>query len=376
MSASSPFWCDAWPRPPKLRPKRPPRGRERSMIPTRWAPSCSIRNSCRRPAARCGSSRSVPQRRHSRFGIRLRIGSQVKKSSPSSGSRTPSTSRPRARRVAERARLAPRDGREVGRHGSAASSRPGGGVARGGRRGRRRRRRRRGRRGSCAQATAAATSSGREREHDEAHALHCGGLADAPARRDRRRRRARAVPARRHGQHARRTAGSSATERSGSTSAATASPTARPGTYRIADYVADAVSVLESLDRPAALVGHSLGGVVAWSWRSSRPDLVHGGLPRGPAALHGRARGARAQRRDPGVPARRGTAIARWHRRGRRRRDRRGAARRSRRRRARGRALHDDAGGAGILAAAVSTSRCSTASSTARCWPTPTRRRR
>ena len=47
-----------------------------------------------------------------------------------------------------------------------------------------------------------------------------------------------------------------------------------PGTYRIADYVADAVSVLESLDRPAALVGHSLGGVVAWSVAQQRPELV------------------------------------------------------------------------------------------------------
>src|SRR4051794_41400953 len=32
-----------------------------------------------------------------------------------------------------------------------------------------------------------------------------------------------------------------------------------PGTYRLADYVDDAVSVLRGLDRPAALVGHSLG---------------------------------------------------------------------------------------------------------------------
>jgi pimeloyl-ACP methyl ester carboxylesterase len=44
-----------------------------------------------------------------------------------------------------------------------------------------------------------------------------------------------------------------------------------PGSYRIADYVADALSVLE---RPAALVGHSLGGVVAWCAAQSRPDLV------------------------------------------------------------------------------------------------------
>ena len=47
-----------------------------------------------------------------------------------------------------------------------------------------------------------------------------------------------------------------------------------PGTYRIADFVEDAVSVLESLDRPAALVGHSLGGVVAWSVAQQRGDLV------------------------------------------------------------------------------------------------------
>ena len=34
------------------------------------------------------------------------------------------------------------------------------------------------------------------------------------------------------------------------------------------------MSVLDSLDRPAALVGHSLGGVVAWSVAQQRPDLV------------------------------------------------------------------------------------------------------
>jgi pimeloyl-ACP methyl ester carboxylesterase len=44
-----------------------------------------------------------------------------------------------------------------------------------------------------------------------------------------------------------------------------------PGSYRIADYVADAVSVLE---QPAVLVGHSLGGVVAWCLAQTRPDLV------------------------------------------------------------------------------------------------------
>ena len=63
------------------------------MIPTRWAPSNSVRNSCRtRSTVRI--RRSVPQRRHSRLGISSRIGSQVKKSSPSSGSSTPFFSRP------------------------------------------------------------------------------------------------------------------------------------------------------------------------------------------------------------------------------------------------------------------------------------------
>ncbi|HEX6022972.1 MAG TPA: alpha/beta hydrolase [Solirubrobacter sp.] len=47
-----------------------------------------------------------------------------------------------------------------------------------------------------------------------------------------------------------------------------------PGHYLIADYVADAISVLESQDRPATLVGHSLGGVVAWTVAQQRPDLV------------------------------------------------------------------------------------------------------
>lgn len=46
-----------------------------------------------------------------------------------------------------------------------------------------------------------------------------------------------------------------------------------PGTYRLQDYVEDALSVLEEIG-PAALVGHSLGGVVAWTVTQQRPDLV------------------------------------------------------------------------------------------------------
>lgn len=47
----------------------------------------------------------------------------------------------------------------------------------------------------------------------------------------------------------------------------------RPGTYRVPDYAADAISVLEETG-PAAVVGHSLGGVTAWTVAQQRPDLV------------------------------------------------------------------------------------------------------
>jgi pimeloyl-ACP methyl ester carboxylesterase len=47
-----------------------------------------------------------------------------------------------------------------------------------------------------------------------------------------------------------------------------------PGTYRLSDYVADAVEVLERLGQPATLVGHSLGGSVAWTVAQQRPELV------------------------------------------------------------------------------------------------------
>lgn len=47
----------------------------------------------------------------------------------------------------------------------------------------------------------------------------------------------------------------------------------RPGTYRVPDYAEDAVTVLEQVG-PAAIVGHSLGGVTAWTVAQQRPDLV------------------------------------------------------------------------------------------------------
>lgn len=50
-----------------------------------------------------------------------------------------------------------------------------------------------------------------------------------------------------------------------------------PGTYRIGPYTEDVVDVLAGLDGPPpVLVGHSLGGVVAWTVAQRRPDLIAG----------------------------------------------------------------------------------------------------
>ena len=64
-----------------------------------------------------------------------------------------------------------------------------------------------------------------------------------------------------------------------------------PGTYDVDRYGEDVVGALrETVGRPAVLVGHSLGGVVAWWVAQRHPELVGGRLPRGPAAVHGRGR--------------------------------------------------------------------------------------
>jgi len=46
------------------------------------------------------------------------------------------------------------------------------------------------------------------------------------------------------------------------------------GAYGIDDYSGDAVAILRDLGRPAVLVGHSLGGCVAWTVAQRHPDLV------------------------------------------------------------------------------------------------------
>ena len=86
-----------------------------------------------------------------------------------------------------------------------------------------------------------------------------------------------------------------------------------PGAYRIADYVADAVSVLESLDRPAALGGHSLGGVGAWSGAQQRPALVTRAFLEDPPLYMGEP-AAHASNQAIPIFAQTRDAIARWHR--------------------------------------------------------------
>jgi esterase len=48
-----------------------------------------------------------------------------------------------------------------------------------------------------------------------------------------------------------------------------------PGTYEVGAYTADVVAVLGAVaQRPAILVGHSLGGVIAWTVAQRAPQLV------------------------------------------------------------------------------------------------------
>lgn len=59
-----------------------------------------------------------------------------------------------------------------------------------------------------------------------------------------------------------------------------------PGRYRLDDYVADVEAVLAA-SGPAVVVGHSLGGVVAWTLAQRRPDLVTAALLEDPPLYRG-----------------------------------------------------------------------------------------
>jgi pimeloyl-ACP methyl ester carboxylesterase len=60
-----------------------------------------------------------------------------------------------------------------------------------------------------------------------------------------------------------------------------------PGTYVIDRYGEDVVAVLRLLDRPAVLVGHSLGGVTAWWIAQHEPQLVTAALLEDPPLYMG-----------------------------------------------------------------------------------------
>src|SRR5215471_2514910 len=47
----------------------------------------------------------------------------------------------------------------------------------------------------------------------------------------------------------------------------------KPG-YTVGDYAGDVLAVLKEVGTPAVLVGHSLGGVVAWWVAQKQPDHV------------------------------------------------------------------------------------------------------
>jgi pimeloyl-ACP methyl ester carboxylesterase len=59
-----------------------------------------------------------------------------------------------------------------------------------------------------------------------------------------------------------------------------------PGAYLIDDYVADALEVLRSVG-PAFVVGHSLGGVAAWTAAQRVPELVLGAVLEDPPLYGG-----------------------------------------------------------------------------------------
>lgn len=65
---------------------------------------------------------------------------------------------------------------------------------------------------------------------------------------------------------------------------------AAPDSYDALNYAADIAALIETMfDRPALVVGHSLGGVVAASLAASRPDLVAGLFLEDPPLFEGDA---------------------------------------------------------------------------------------
>jgi esterase len=85
-----------------------------------------------------------------------------------------------------------------------------------------------------------------------------------------------------------------------------------PGTYVLPSYVEDVADVLRSqVGRPAVVVGHSLGGVVAWTLAQRHPELVVAAFLEDPPLYMGEPD---EHEQNAAVPVFRGVldAVARW----------------------------------------------------------------
>jgi len=84
----------------------------------------------------------------------------------------------------------------------------------------------------------------------------------------------------------------------------------RADSYLLGDYVEDALSVLRELG-PAAVAGHSLGGVVAWTLAQRVPELVSAIVLEDPPLFMGSPEGHASNRAIPGFETMR-DMVVRW----------------------------------------------------------------
>jgi pimeloyl-ACP methyl ester carboxylesterase len=84
----------------------------------------------------------------------------------------------------------------------------------------------------------------------------------------------------------------------------------RADSYRLGDYVEDALGVLREIG-PAPVVGHSLGGVVAWTLAQRAPELVTGIVLEDPPLFMGTPEGHAANAAIPGFRTMR-EAVVQW----------------------------------------------------------------
>ena len=84
----------------------------------------------------------------------------------------------------------------------------------------------------------------------------------------------------------------------------------RADSYLLSDYAEDVLSVLRDIG-PAAIVGHSLGAVIAWTLAQRAPELVRGLVLEDPPLYLGSPEGHAGNRAIPGFRAMREAAL-RW----------------------------------------------------------------